>query len=52
MGLRSEGKEIDGLKRENKIRKHALNGNLQKCFTKSNKKAVKTFMMKSSLHSP
>jgi len=52
MGLKSEEKEIDGVKRENKIKKHAVNANLKQCLTKSDKKGIKTFMMKSSLRSP
>jgi hypothetical protein len=49
MGMRSEGKENDGVKGEKKIRKNAIRGNLKRCFTKSDKEVVKTFMMKSFL---
>jgi hypothetical protein len=52
MGLRSKGKEMDGVKKDHKIRKHAINVNLQKYLMKSDKEVVKNSMMISFLTSP
>jgi hypothetical protein len=47
--MRSEGKTIDALKKEKKMRKDAIRDNLKRCLTTSNKEIIKIFMMKPSL---
>jgi hypothetical protein len=47
--MRSEGKEIDGEKKEKKMREDTIKDNLKRRLTTGNKEIVKPFMMKSSL---